>query len=406
MLTKAGRAFHPQRFAREAGAGMIATPVIDSFPKTRLPVIVYGCIRQAQAVLAETGIAGEPVLLAVSGGSDSMALLEIASMLAPRLGLTLHVAHIDHRMRAASAAEEALVRAAAEGRGAVFHGAAIDSGRGDEDTMRQARYEALGRIAAEAGCRFILLGHTADDQIETVLFRFLRGAGFGGLAGMRAVRPPLVRPLLGIRRATLREFLKLRSVAWLTDQTNLSWRYARGRIRRTVIPAVEAAFGAGVLDHLLDVAPRWRSDDDFLQRETARLLAFASRGGNPAPELDLEALDQAHPALRARALQAWIAERTGHVPGSRELAGVELWLDAGQGSGIDLEGGRLEKRAGRLVTVSPSFSSAQMKMEKVDNAKVRADSSAARSTPMQATPAGEDGLLPPSEARVRFPRNP
>ena len=319
---------------------------------------MHGCVRQAEAVRDEAGARDEAVLLAVSGGSDSMALLEIVSLLAPRRGLALHVASIDHSMRASAADEVALVRTAAEVRGARFHAMAIDPGRGDEDTMRRARHEALAGIAGAAACRFILLGHTADDQVETIL----RGAGFGGLAGMRAVRPPLLRPLLGIRRATLREVLALRGVAWATDPSNFSWRYARGRLRRTVVPAIDAAFGTGALDHLLDVAPRWRSDDDFLQREAARLLAFAARGGSPARELDLEALADAHPALRARVLRGWIAERSGHVPGSRELAGVERWLDEGAGAkgggeggaGIDLEGLRLEKKGGRLVAQPPS----------------------------------------------------
>lgn len=381
---------------------MIGPEMREDLPKTRLPLAVHRCVRRAEETLREAGLADEPVLLAVSGGSDSMALLEIAAILAPRLGLTLHVAWVDHRLRSRSAEEGAAVRVAAEARGARFHEAAIDPGRGDEDAMRMARHAALAAIASAEGCRFTLLGHTADDQVETVLFRFLRGAGLGGLAGMRAIRPPLVRPLLGVRREALRELLRERGVAWFDDSSNLSWRYARGRLRRTVIPAIECAFGAGAAGHLLDVAPRWRADEDFLERETARLMAYASRGSADAPDLDLQALAEAHPALKARALRNWIAARTGHVPGSRELLAVELWLGAPDPKDgvLDVAGARLERRKGRLVAVDPASGS-----NVVDNRSDRDDPPRAPVIGSSPPGPGGEGLLPPSGARVRFPRN-
>jgi len=378
----------------------------DNLPRTRLPLVVHRCLRHAEDTLRKSGLRDEAVLLAVSGGSDSMALLEIAAMLAPKLGLELHVAWIDHRLRASSAEEGRMVRAAAEARGAVFHEAAIDPGRGDEDTLRRARHAALEGLAKAAGCRFLLLGHTADDQVETVVFRFLRGAGFGGLAGMRAIRPPLVRPLLGLRREDLRQLLRERGVAWATDSTNLSWRYARGRLRRTVLPGIEAAFGAGAADHLLDVAPRWRADEDFLEKETTRLMAYASRRGDGGTELDLAALAEAHPALRARALRTWIAARTGHGPGSRELATVERWLEGGELDGrrragsLDIARARLERRSGRLAAVVTNSGEAPM-----DNDSDRGDTAGCSTFGSTAAEPGEEALLPPSEARVRFPPN-
>jgi tRNA(Ile)-lysidine synthase len=345
---------------------------------TRLPLHAHRCLRAVEDALANVGLAGEPALLAVSGGSDSMALLELVSLLAPRLDLTLHVAWIDHRLRASSPAEGEVVRAAAQVRGAVFHGEAIDPGAGDEDSMRRARHDALARVAAANGCRFVLLGHTADDQIETVMFRFLRGAGFGGLSGMRAARPPLLRPLLGLRREALRRFLVERGVAWVEDATNLQWRYARGRLRRTVLPAVEAAFGPGALDHLLDQSRQWREDEDFLEQEAERTLAYASRRGREGVQLDLEALAAAPPALKTRALRRWLAGRTGHTCGSRETAGLLRWLaSAGEGEGVDLAGVRVERRSGRLVAVATAAT--------------------------ECADGGGEGVLPPSGARVRVP---
>src|SRR5205085_7229085 len=158
--------------------------------------------------------------------------------------------------------------------GAAFHSASIDPANGDEDTLRRGRHLELEKIARAAGCRFVLLGHTQGDQIETIVFRFLRGAGLGGLAGMREIRGPFVRPLLSARREDLRAVLVARGVAWAEDPSNSSDRYARGRLRSQVLPALESAFGRGALDHLLDVAPRWRADEEFLETEAERLIAF------------------------------------------------------------------------------------------------------------------------------------
>lgn len=370
-------------------------------PASRVPLFVHRCLQKAEAALREAGIGHEPVLVAVSGGGDSMALLEIVSMLAPGLGLTLHVAWVDHRLRPRSTQEGALVKAAAEARGCAFHCDAIDPGRGDEDTLRRRRHAALEGLAARAGCRFVLLGHTADDQVETIVFRFLRGAGFGGLSGMRAVRPPVARPLLALRREQLRRLLRERGVAWAEDSSNLSWRYARGRLRRTVLPAIEAAFGAGSAAHLLDVAPRWRADEDFLEQQTRRLLAYAARRGPAGPGLDLEALREAHPALRARALRTWIAETGGRQPGSRDLAGVERWLDGGAHGGVDLAGMRLVQRLGQVVV----HRAAGFEATSMDNNEFRDEAPAVAAVSDRAGESGPEGVLPPSEARVRVRRN-
>jgi tRNA(Ile)-lysidine synthase len=299
--------------------------------------------------IERAGLRAEPVLLGVSGGSDSMALLELAALAAPAHGLVLHVACVDHGLRPEAAAEARLVEAAASSRGAVFHAVAVAPEGDDEDSLRRVRHAALEEVRARVGARFVLLGHTADDQIETIVFRFLRGAGLGGLAGMRDRRGTLLRPLLDLRRAELRLMLAERGVAWAEDPTNSSARYARGRLRTSVVPAIEGAFGRGALDHLLDVAPRWRADEDYLERETERLLAYASRRGSRGVDLDLEALSTAHTALKARALRRWITDSSGRGPSSRDVAEVERWLaSTGTAGRLDIAGGRLVLAGGRL----------------------------------------------------------
>ena len=328
---------------------------------TRLPFFVHRCVRTAQTVLAAAGVRDETVVVGVSGGGDSMALLEIVGLLAPKLRIGLHVACIDHGQRPEAAAETRLVSAAAERWNAKFHAIRLEAVEADEDSLRRARHGALHELRLAIGCRFILLGHSSDDQIETIVFRFLRGAGFGGLSGMREVRGPLLRPLLGIRRAQLRRLLVSRAVEWAEDQTNESDRYARGRLRSTVLPAVEAAFGPGALDHLLDVAPRWRADEDFLEQEAARLLAYASRRGAVGTDLDADALACAHVALRARVLRRWLREATGRQPASREIAAIERWLDSGgaRKGRLDLAGVRLTGgTGGRLCLGKPGEAAA------------------------------------------------
>lgn len=315
----------------------------------RLPPEVYRLVRRVEDELREAGIEKEAVLLGVSGGGDSMALLEILGLLAAKLGLSLHVACIDHALRPESVGEVALVQAAAARQGAAFATARIDPGRGDEDTLRKGRHAALEAIAAERGCRWILLAHTADDQIETIVFRFLRGAGFGGLAGMRGLRPPYARPLLGLRREELRRLLTLRGVAWAEDPSNLSSRTARGRLRTEVLPVLARNFGPGALDHLLETSVRWRADEDLLERETSRVLAYASRPGpNPVPDLAASALEDVHPATLARLLRAWLTRGLGVVPDLRHIAEIERWLACGAEGGLDLPGCRLRVEEGRL----------------------------------------------------------
>ncbi|MFN2426502.1 MAG: TilS substrate-binding domain-containing protein, partial [Candidatus Binatia bacterium] len=121
-----------------------------------------------------------------------------------------------------------------------------------------------------------------------------------------------------------------------------------------VLPVIAEAFGDGALDHLVDVAPRWRDDEDFLELEAARLFAYASRRGAGGPgsatDLDADALACAHPALRSRVLRRWLFEATGRTSASREIAGIQRWLQSagGRRGTLDLAGVRLTGKGGRL----------------------------------------------------------
>jgi len=402
---------------------------------TRLPFFVHRCVRRVEVVLDAAGVRNEPVVVGVSGGGDSMALLEILGLLAPKLGLSLHVVCVDHGLRAEAASESKMVRDAAERWAAAFEAVtfeaiAVQPAGSDENALRQSRHAALEEARLRWGSRFVLLGHTSDDQVETVVLRFVRGAGFGGLSGMREVRGTLLRPLLGVRRAELRRLLQARGVAWAEDPSNETQRYARGRLRSGVLPAIEAAFGRGALEHLLDVAPRWRADEDFLEREAGRLLAYASRRRTGAVDLDADALVSAHGALRARVLRRWILEATGRMPGSRQVREVERWLEGDGKRGhrdnqgyvdnqghLDLPGARVRCAGGRLSLEvrMESATSTSLAHRTVDSPgddtadsggdrKLDIDITTASDDSSKARPVG-DAVLPPSDGRVRFPRN-
>jgi tRNA(Ile)-lysidine synthase len=192
------------------------------------------------------------VLCAVSGGPDSMAMLACLWELGPRLQLTLEVAAVDHGLRAGAAAELALVAERAAALGLPFHVRRVDvaaarghrgagqdgarAGRGVQEVARRLRLAALADLAAERDLDRVALGHQADDQVETVLFRIMRGTGVAGLAGIPYLRAPFVRPLLDVTRAQIQVYLRRRSIPFATDPSNVDPHYARARIRQEILP--------------------------------------------------------------------------------------------------------------------------------------------------------------------------
>ncbi|HEY4186680.1 MAG TPA: tRNA lysidine(34) synthetase TilS [Polyangia bacterium] len=241
--------------------------------------------------------AGERVLVAVSGGPDSMALLAALWELAPRLGLTLEVVTVDHGLRDVTA-ELALVEERAAALGLPWHRVAVDVraagvSRGLQEAARRARLAALAKLATKQGCRSVALGHQADDQSETVLFRILRGTGPRGLAGIPYRRAPFVRPLLDVTRAQVLAYLRRRSVLFASDPSNADLHFARARLRHTVLPllrkenprvdealrrlAVEAA--AGTSEPLPVIAAAEAAGAHVSGRLRTALIEAARRGG-------------------------------------------------------------------------------------------------------------------------------
>lgn len=190
---------------------------------------------------------GAKILLAVSGGSDSMGLMRLSSAVAPDLDLALSVGFVDHGLRPGVDEEWALVEAAAgrlglEARRERVQGAPC--GGSVQAWARDARYALLTRMACERGAGFVATGHTLDDQAETMLLRLLRGTGLDGLCGIPERRDAggvaIVRPLLALRRERVRDHLRGLGQPWVEDPSNRNPRFARSRVRAELLPLMSS----------------------------------------------------------------------------------------------------------------------------------------------------------------------
>jgi tRNA(Ile)-lysidine synthase len=235
---------------------------------------------------------GDRVLVAVSGGPDSMALLHALWEARARLGVTLEVVGVDHGLRPEAARELDLVRARAEALDLRFVRLAADVARERrggvslQDAARRARLGALASLATARGARRVALGHQADDQAETVLFRILRGTGLPGLAGIPYERDPFVRPLLDVWRAEILRYLHRRSIPFVEDPSNADLRYARARIRHRILPLL-AEENPRVSEALvaLATAARARSVSGGEDLSTAPLAALSRRAASSVGRL-------------------------------------------------------------------------------------------------------------------------
>jgi tRNA(Ile)-lysidine synthase len=216
--------------------------------------------------------AGERISVGVSGGADSVALLLLLLELREKLGIVISVAHLNHKLRAkASDADEKFVGKLAVKHGLVFHGESVDvaaKARREkanlEDAARRARYEFFAKLVAEGRVDRVAVAHTADDQAETVLAHILRGTGLAGLGGIHPRTECVVRPLLGVRRAELRKYLRTKKQKWREDVTNRDMARMRARIRKRLLPLLEKQFQSGVVEHLASLAEFAREDEEFL----------------------------------------------------------------------------------------------------------------------------------------------
>ena len=214
---------------------------------------------------------GENVLVGVSGGPDSMALLHVLFDLRTEYSISLTVAHYNHQLRTGAAEQEALfVEREAKRLGLpVLMGSddgVLSAHRGNvEESARDRRYEFFFKAARDAGARKIALGHNANDQVETVLMWLFRGSGRRGMGGIPPVRGPIIRPLIDIERKDIITFLHERRISWREDATNQEGRYRRNRIRQALRPLLESSFERGLIRNVCTAAEIVRDEELWVE---------------------------------------------------------------------------------------------------------------------------------------------
>ena len=280
---------------------------------------------------------GAPVVVACSGGADSVALL----VLAVDAGLHPVAVHVDHALRDGSEREADGVAALATSLGAEFRAASAPVERGPnlEARARDVRYAALERARGAVGADSILVGHTADDQAETVLLNVLRGAAASGLAGMAPRHGRVVRPLLSFRRADTRGLCAALGLDVFVDPMNDDRSFRRVAIRHDVLPILSELAARDLVPVLARQADILRSESDYLDE----LAVTAWPDTEPPRARVLAALPL---ALARRAVRQWL----GAPPPSADEVERVLAVAAGTARATELAGGRVVRRsAGRLT---------------------------------------------------------
>jgi len=229
---------------------------------------------------------GSRVLAAVSGGPDSMALITILSELSGEMQLDLAVAHFDHGIRPEAAREKALVeRYAAKLAVPLFLGSgnvpaeARRTKKGLEETARLLRHRFLEETARGWNASSVPLGHTRDDQVETILHHIIRGSGWRGLQGMPPRRGIFVRPLLTCSRMDLRALLRSRRIRYAIDRSNYSSEYLRNRLRNRLLPHLERNYNPSIRESLLRLSENLAEGWETLERPLGRLIPGAGAAG-------------------------------------------------------------------------------------------------------------------------------
>jgi len=308
---------------------------------------------------------GERLGVAVSGGADSVALLRLLLELREELGCVLCVVHFNHKLRGrASDADEKFVAGLAAKHGLEFFvareniAAKTKRERGNlEDVARRARYAFFERLAKEGRVARIAVAHTADDQAETVLAHILRGTGLAGLGGIHPTTGVVVRPLLTIRRADLRAYLRGKRQPWREDASNRDTRRMRARIRQELLPLLERHFQPATVEHLCQLAELAREDEAYLDGQTTRREKDLTLATQNATRLALPDFLGEPRAIQARLLRRIVEHlkpRTGQLSAAHVETILALAEHPDSGKSLQLPGGVEVRRESQALVFVPS----------------------------------------------------
>ena len=301
---------------------------------------------------------GGRVLVALSGGPDSVALLHVLRELEVRGEVAVAgVAHLNHGLRGAAAdADERFCRDLADelGLAAEFgyedvRALANAQHRSIEDAARTARYAFLEAAAGRLGADAIAVGHSLEDQAETFLLRLIRGAGPRGLGGIRPRAGRVIRPLIEISRQELRAYVRDRGFAYREDETNDDLTIPRNRVRHELLPVL-TGFSPAVVEVLAREAEIAREDEDFLSRAAIDLASTVVLITKRGIEIDVAGLRGLHPALASRVVRGALDRAAPDRSSGRDHIHAVLALaTAAEGASVNVPGARVRREGGRLV---------------------------------------------------------
>lgn len=255
---------------------------------------------------------GDKIVVAVSGGPDSVSLLYLLQDLRSKLGIELYGAHLNHKIRGIEAQLDAqYVLNLCESLNIICFVKSIDVeayGKEYQLTSEQAgrmlRYEFFEEVMKKVGASKIAVAHNKNDQAETVLMRLLRGAGMQGLSAIQHKRGAVIRPLLDVSRQEIEQYCSDKGLKPRVDQTNLTSIYHRNKVRRELIPYIEENYNPSVLDSLVKTANILKEDYDYLEKEAQTLYrSLVHFEKKDRLSFSIAALDKLHPAMKARMLR-------------------------------------------------------------------------------------------------------
>ena len=325
-------------------------------PKDALTPFTRGFLRRVQNTnsLLRLWSDEKSFIIGVSGGPDSLCLLDVFRLLSEKHGFKLHIAHVNYRLRgAASDQDEALVRERAAKHNlpiTVFRPKQPSKGN-LEESLREERYAFFERLRQKLGYDLIVVAHNEDDQAETLLLRLLRGAGLQGLSAMRAKSGTVIRPLLTMSRQDILQYLHERDISYREDGSNADRRFMRNRIRHELIPLLERDFQARAKKVLARAAATLAEEYALLESAAPAVLDIKTSGRKVSfSRAEAVALP---PLVLARELRRLFAAFSLGKPPEKGV--VDEWMKAirsgkGKVQRVDLRGLKLERK-GDTVTL-------------------------------------------------------